>query len=63
MCLDLLHKFKIFISIVSNLLVPLDSSCSSVLVALKFRRDVIILSWWSKRGKSGIFLLSLLLVH
>ena len=49
-----------FILIVSNLLVLLDSSCSSVLVTLKFRRDVIILIWWSKRGKSGVFFLSLL---
>ena len=50
----------IFISFVSNLLVPLNSSCSSVLVTLKFRKDVIILIWWSKRGKSGVFLLFLL---
>ena len=49
-----------FISFVSNFLVALDSSCSLVLVTLKFRRDVIILIWWSKRGKSGVFLLSLL---
>ena len=49
-----------FISFVSNLLVPLDSSCSLVVVTLKFRRDVIILIWWSKRGESGFFLLPLL---
>ena len=37
----------------SNLLVSLDSSLCS-------RKIVIILNWWSKRGKNGVFLLSLL---
>ena len=46
----------IFISLVSNLLVPLDSS----LVIFSSRKIVIILNWWSKRGKNGVFLLSLL---
>ena len=46
----------IFISLVSNLLVPLDSS----LVIFSSRKIVIILNRWSKRGKNGVFLLSLL---
>ena len=46
----------IFISFVSDLLVPLDSS----LVIFSSGKIVIILNWWSKRGKNGVFLLSLL---
>ena len=46
----------IFISLVSNLLIPLDSS----LVIFNSRKIVIILNWCSKRGKNGVFLLSLL---
>ena len=46
----------IFIFLVSNLLVPLDSS----LVIFSSRKIVIILNWWSKRGKNGVFFLSLL---
>ena len=38
----------IFISFVSNILIL-------VLVIFSSRKIVIILNWWSKRGKSGIF--------
>ena len=46
----------IFISLVPNPLVPLDFSLS----IFGSRKIVIILNWWSRRKKQGVFLLSLL---
>ena len=52
MCLGSLYRINLYI-FVSNLLIL-------VLVIFSSRKIVIILNWWSKRGKNGVFLLSLL---